>query len=176
MHYVYTKLQYAQNDNTSLSDVVCFFYNNYLENLINEKENLKINLNFKKKYSSKIVRDSFAENSTVIGKNYFYYLEPLEIEQFPYEIRSSVVKIIEAGGRESEIYKKVFNINHVYLPQYMKKEIGYDYDDVKKIKEELDLYNINKIIEFDSFEVESIDNNYGAIKANIYNEKLNKKL
>lgn len=68
MHLVYKKLKYAQNDKRSLEDVVYFFYNCYLENLIKEKENLKLSLNTKKKYSSKIVRDCFSENSTVFGK------------------------------------------------------------------------------------------------------------
>lgn len=68
MHLVYKKLKFAHNDKRSLEDVTFFLYNSYLENLIKEKENLKLSLNTKKKYSSKIVRDCFSDNSTVFGK------------------------------------------------------------------------------------------------------------
>lgn len=42
----------------------------------------------------------------------------------------------------------------------MNKDIGYDYEDVLKIKQELGLYNITNIRDFDSLEFESIDMHY----------------
>ena len=43
----------------------------------------------------------------------------------------------------------------------MKSEFGYDYEDVKRLKEELNLYDVDNMISvFDFFNPKSVDNYY----------------
>lgn len=60
-------------------------------------------------------------------------------------MRNSIEKIIDKNEEISEVYGEVFNIRYMYLPQYMKTEFGFEYKDVRKIKEKLGLYDDKSI-------------------------------
>jgi hypothetical protein len=75
------------------------------------------------------------------------------------EVRNSLEKIIDKNDEISEVYGEVFNISHMYLPQFMKPEFGFEYNDINRIKDKLGLYDANNItnINEDNYFPEYVD-------------------
>lgn len=76
----------------------------------------------------------------------------LLISLFPQEIKNHIFGIIDRDMEISEIYMKVFTIDHVenkshiQLPQYMKNLYGFNYEDIKRIKNDFNLFDIKNLI------------------------------
>jgi hypothetical protein len=77
------------------------------------------------------------------------YIEFLDFEKLPPEIKFYLYEKLNSSNNfnnDRQLYYEVFDFNICILPQYMKSEYGYDYDDVKEIKEKLNLYNTKSTV------------------------------
>lgn len=96
-------------------------------------------------------------------------MEKLSLFKFPIEIQEHIQDVICTDDENIiNVYENIFNLNRVKLPQYMKINYGYDYEDLKKIKEEINLYDIDNLINI------SKDDRFPKSTDNYYKHLLNK--
>ncbi len=53
--------------------------------------------------------------------------------------------VCQVDSELREIYEFLFKFNYFHLPQFMRSKAGYDYPDVIRLKEKMNMYNVNAL-------------------------------
>jgi hypothetical protein len=121
-------------NNLNLLNIIFYFYFSVLE----------VHKEKKRKFDNETITiNIWKKNLKYLWDNkQFDEQKKLDVFEFNKDLRSYIFDLVNSDA----LYDKVF-FTSPNLPQHMKKEVGYFYSDLKKVKDMQDLFNLENLIE-----------------------------